>query len=144
MYGICLEQALYKLKTLFPGLSMINRQNWSYLLQHLPCCFLRRHDWAEFEPTNSAGERPQTHVLDRAATETDTQKTYRSSSLCTQFLYSLKMDLWGPKQVALSDFFYNNIVTNKSSAFVGLNCGKYFFLYYLYRACYMFRLIIPG
>jgi hypothetical protein len=57
-----------------------------------------------FELTVSAGERPQTHLLERAATETDTQKTYSSSSLCTQFLYSLKMGLWGPKQVAPSGF----------------------------------------
>jgi hypothetical protein len=34
-----------------------------------------------FEPTISAGERPQTYVLDRAATETGFQ-------MCTQVIYT--------------------------------------------------------
>jgi hypothetical protein len=31
----------------------------------------------EFEPTISAGERPRTYALDRAATGTDRQKVYK-------------------------------------------------------------------
>jgi hypothetical protein len=45
---------------------------------------------AGFEPTISAGERPQTHVLDRTATETDKVVILALSNgpICERFLLS--------------------------------------------------------
>ena len=69
--------------------------------------------WVGFEPTISAGERPKTYVLDRAATETDLYRLIQIQKCYDWCLFHLYLHLWHsmglPRTFMLTSTFLKNI-----------------------------------